>query len=80
MQVQIEDCAVPDLCKHGVPIVGEALGSPFFEPYVEEASWSVQELLASRPLARSKILDLFRRIIDQAPLHVLEEISKKTMS
>ena len=55
----VEDKAVPDLCLHGMPIVGEALESPFFEPFAEAAEISVAELLKSRPFARQRILDRF---------------------
>ena len=43
----VEDRALPSLCLVGMPIVGEALISPFFEPYMVPAALTVQKLLSS---------------------------------
>lgn len=43
----IEDTAVPSLCLQGMPIVGDALESAFFEKHVVPASVSVERLLAT---------------------------------
>ena len=52
----IEDRAVPYLCLKGLPIVGKALESPFFDKYVVPASISIKELLASSPTRRTSIV------------------------
>ena len=43
----IEDHYVPKLCLTGLPIVGDALCSPFFEEHVVPAQITVEELLRS---------------------------------
>ena len=44
---EIEDRAVPRLCLVGMPIVGEASTSPFFDPFIIPAQLTVKELLAT---------------------------------
>lgn len=54
--LQIEDTAVPQLCLSGMPIVGPALESPFFEPYEVPAPTSIRVLLSSAAKRRSQTL------------------------
>eukprot|EP00972_Heterocapsa_arctica_P044649 6588505-Heterocapsa_arctica.AAC.1 len=52
----IEDRALPKLLEHGLPIVGRALESPFFEPHEIEAKTSVEECLASAKARRTTLM------------------------
>ena len=61
----IEDKAVPQLCRQGMPIVGKALESPFFDPFVVPAQITVRELLASARQRRESIL---KRVVRMAEL------------
>ena len=55
----LEDRAVPRLCLVGMPIVGEALTSPFFEPHHIPAAITVKELLST---ARQRRRGTMRRV------------------
>ena len=55
----VEDTAVPFLCLTGMPIVGEALRSPFFYDFVIPSSMTVAELLSS---ARSRRVTTMARV------------------
>ena len=76
---QIEDRAVPILCRTGMPIVGEALESPFFEPFDAPSSISIRDLVASAPKRRE---DTLRRVTSMARAGgkpMAEAIWKKTL-
>ena len=68
----IEDRDVPLLCLQGMPIVGPALESPFFEQHEIPAELSVKELLASSRLRRQHAL---RRVEFMAKLGTPEQAS-----
>ena len=59
----IEDDAVPSLCLQGMPIVGEALESKFFDPFEVPATVSLRELLSTAESRRKATL---RRIVQMA--------------
>ena len=76
---QIEDRAVPLLCRTGMPIIGDALESPFFEPYSVPATIAIRDLLATAPQRRK---DLLRRVSSMSRAGgkaMAEAIWKKTM-
>ena len=76
---QIEDRAVPLLCRTGMPIIGDALESPFFEPYSVPATIAIRDLLATAPQRRK---DLLRRVSSMSKAGgqaMAEAIWKKTM-
>ena len=54
--MRVEDTAVPSLLNVGLPIVGSALMSPFFETCGRDAGISIEELLASAPERRKAII------------------------
>ena len=83
----VEDKDVPLLCLQGMPIVGPALESPFFERHEIPAEISVRELLASSKQRRQHAL---KRVEYMAKLRTpeqavaiytktLKEVSKGTM-
>ena len=83
----VEDKDVPLLCLQGMPIVGPALESPFFERHEIPAEISVRELLASSKQRRQHAL---KRVEYMAKLgtpeqavaiytKTLKEVSKGTM-
>eukprot|EP00972_Heterocapsa_arctica_P016430 2424200-Heterocapsa_arctica.AAC.1 len=45
----VEDHRLPELLHHGLPIVGPALESPFFQPFDVPPTVSLQELLYTAP-------------------------------
>ena len=84
----IEDRDLPLLCLHGMPIVGPALESPFFEKHEVPAEISIRELLASTKVRRKHAL---RRVEYMASLgspeqaaaiytKTLKEVQKGTMA
>ena len=76
---QIEDRAVPLLCRTGMPIIGDALESPFFKPYSVPATIAIRDLLATAPQRRK---DLLRRVSSMSRAGgkaMAEAIWKKTM-
>eukprot|EP00435_Cladocopium_sp_Y103_P053256 s448_g17.t1 len=75
----IEDRAVPTLCLKGMPIVGEALQSPFFEPKVIPAAVTVRELLASAPKRRKATLERIRFMAQKGSKAQAEAIYAKTL-
>ena len=82
----IEDKAAPQLCRQGMPIVGRALESPFFDPFVVPAQITVKELLAAAKLRREDFLRLVRITeLGGAPLaqavwnKTIKEVEKGTM-
>ena len=75
---KVEDRAVPDLCLTGMPIVGDALESPFFHAYPESGTLTLSQLLSSAPARRKKIIDNFLASSSRTPLHILKEVERKT--
>ena len=84
----IEDRDVPLLCLYGMPIVGPALESPFFEKHEVPAEITIKELLSSTKLRRKHAL---RRVEYMASLgshdqavaiysKTLKEVQKGTMA
>ena len=55
--MKVEDTAVPGLLNLGMPIVGEALVSPYFDACDRVADISVQELLITAPKRRAAIIE-----------------------
>ena len=78
-EVEIEDKAVPALCITGMPIVGEALESPFFNPYLVESEMKVSELLLTAPTRREKKTQELMRFANHSDRELLEAIYLKTI-
>jgi hypothetical protein len=77
--LDIEDKAVPDLCLSGMPIVGEALQSNFFVPYVVEPQTSVKEFLLSSKERRAKVLEELNQQAGRMNLEMQKHIYEKTL-
>ena len=60
---QVEDRFLASKLCSGLPVVGVADISPFFEPYPVEATMSVKDFLASAPARRES---LEKRILEEA--------------
>ena len=86
----IEDKDVPKLCLTGMPIIGRALESPFFEPHEVPAQITLQELLASAQKSQKRRASTLSRVEymarkgskEQAEaiyLKTLKEVKKGTM-
>ena len=75
----IEDKAVSELCLYGMPIVGDALCSPFFEPYRVDGSVSLKELLSLAPGMQSKMISRVERMASNEPREQNEAIWQKTL-
>ena len=82
--LNIEDKAVPDLCLTGMPIIGEALQSNFFLPYVVEPQNSLKEFLLSSTERRKKVLNELRqqarRIDSEMQSHIYSKTLKEVQS
>ena len=76
---QIEDKEVPKLCLTGMPIVGEALESPFFEPHRIPAAITLQELLASSERRRASTINRVAFMAQKGPQAQAEAIYQKTL-
>ena len=77
--VNIEDKAVPELCLTGMPIVGEALQSNFFLPYVIEPQNSLKEFLTSSKERREKILQELGHQSHRMDIELQTNIYQKTL-
>eukprot|EP00435_Cladocopium_sp_Y103_P013062 s2693_g3.t1 len=75
----IEDCNVPWLCLKGMPIVGEALQSPFFEPKVVPAAVTLQELLSTASRRRNATLEKIRYMAKKGSEDQAQAIYRKTL-
>ena len=75
----IEDRAVPMLCLKGLPIVGEALESPFFDDYVVPASISIKELLSTAPTRRQATIKRIKVMAESGSSQLALAIWKKTL-
>ncbi len=77
--LDVLDKAVPKLCLVGMPIIGDALESPFFDRYEVPARISIRELIHG---ASGRRADLIRRVERMSALGgrpQCEAIWKKTM-
>ena len=75
----IEDVAVPLLCRTGLPIVGPALESPFFQPYHVPTPMTIQELLSTSVKRRDATLRRVKVMGEAGGLPMAEAIWSKTM-
>ena len=75
----IEDKAVPYLCLKGIPIVGKALESPFFDEYVVPASITIKELLASAPTRRTSMIKRIKTMATAGSSDLSSAIWSKTL-
>lgn len=76
---QVEDTAVPELCVRGMPIVGTALTSPFFQPYEVPARLSLAELLKRVRSQRSALIQRVEKMAKSESVELQEAIWKKTL-
>lgn len=74
----IEDTSVPTLCLTGMPIVGEALESNFFDKYVVPASVSISELLLTAEKRRTETMRRIARMAELSGLDTARAIYEKT--
>ena len=74
----IEDTSVPSLCLQGMPIVGDALESEFFIPYLVPASVSLKELLRTAERRRGDTLRRIARMAELSGLDTAVAIFEKT--
>lgn len=74
----IEDTSVPSLCLQGMPIVGDALESEFFIPYLVPASVSLKELLRTAERRRGDTLRRIARMAESSGLDTAVAIFEKT--
>eukprot|EP00435_Cladocopium_sp_Y103_P071893 s30_g38.t1 len=79
IRYHIEDSALPMLCLTGMPIVGRALESPFFEEYHVPASITLAELLKTAPARRGSVLGRVRMMGRMGGPELAEAIWRKTM-
>ena len=75
----IEDRAVPMLCLKGLPIVGEALESPFFDDYVVPASIGIKELISTAPTRRQATIKRIKVMAESGSSQLALAIWKKTL-
>ena len=75
----IEDKSVPKLCLTGVPIVGEALRSPFFEEHFIPAQITVEELLSTSQRRRPGTLHRIQRMAESSPAELNRAIWDKAI-
>ena len=75
----IEDFSVPTLCLRGMPIVGSALESPFFDTYDVPASMTLTELLATAPVRRQATIRRVEFMAGKASHCQAQAICEKTM-
>ena len=75
----IEDKSVPTLCLTGIPIVGKALCSTFFDPYDIPAVISVRELLSGAPARRDLMIRRVELMRRKAGPEMSRAIRKKTI-
>ena len=78
-QFNIEDKAVPMLCLNGMPIVGNALESPFFELHDVPAQITLQEFLSTAPRRRKDSLRRVKLMAESEPVELAKAIWDKTM-
>lgn len=76
---RIEDTKVPKLCLTGLPEIGDALTSPFFEEKEVPASITLYELLATAKRRRKDSICRVEYMASQAPPGQAEAIYEKTL-
>ena len=77
--LKLEDKEVPKLCLTGMPIVGEALESPFFEPYKVPAAITLEELLASSQKRRASTINRVAFMAQKSSVAQAQSIYAKTL-
>lgn len=76
----IKDKAVPQLCRQGMPIVGRALESPFFNPFVVPAQLAAAKLRREDFLRLVRITELRGAPLAQAVWNkTIKEVEEGTM-
>jgi len=75
----IEDKSVPRLCLTGVPIVGEALRSPFFEEHLIPAQITVEELLSTSQRRRPGTLYRIKKMAESSSAEMNKAIWEKAI-
>ncbi len=74
----IEDRAVPRLLLEGMPIVGDALKSEFFNDYVVPSSVTLEELLKTAPSRRQSAIKRVKLMATQGGVPMARAIWEKT--
>lgn len=77
--LSVPDMAVPRLCLTGMPIIGDALESPFFDKYEVPAKITISELLRTAPSRRETLLRRVERMSKLGGQPQCEAIWKKTL-
>ena len=75
----IEDMDVPELCLYGMPIVGDALISPFFEPFEVPGTISLRELMGNLKSLQLKMPARVERMASMESKEQNEAIWAKTL-
>ena len=75
----LEDTAIAELCLSGMPIVGEALQSPFFNEFEVPAEISLAELLRSAPSRRYSLRNRIKKMAEDADPEMAKSIYNKTI-
>eukprot|EP00435_Cladocopium_sp_Y103_P021695 s4096_g5.t1 len=75
----VEDVAVPRLCLTGMPIVGVALESPFFDSFDVPSAITLEELLSTAPSRRAGTIRRVEFMAEKSGLAQAEAIYAKTM-
>ena len=75
----IEDKELPEKLLSGLPIVGVADESPFFQPYDLPAKMSLEDFLKSAPDRRNTLMDKIVREAKTTPAKVLNANHAKTL-
>ena len=75
----IEDTSVPKLCLTGMPIVGEALRSPFFSEWRIPSEITLPELLATAKARRKATMNRVRFMSKLGGEAMATAIHQKTM-
>ena len=77
---KIEDRALPDKLLIGLPIIGPADESPFFEPMIVPAKLTINQLLKEAPARRSRIIERIEQDALRAKSELLQAVFDKTMA
>ena len=77
---RIEDRSLPNKLLLGLPIVGPADESPFFEPLVVPAKLTVPQLLLGAPARRARIVARIEVDATHAKPELLSAVFNKTMA
>jgi hypothetical protein len=74
----VEDVELPSLCLSGMPIVGDALLSPFFLAFPRTSSTGLPALFKGAPQRRKELIRQFEQHSQRADSLILEEVFRKT--